>query len=160
VTGMESVEEFIAVNRRNYHAYRDALSKFVGLRLLSYNETERCNYQYVVVEILNEFPLTRDEVIMVLHAENVLARKYFWPGCHNMMPYRALNPHAGMLLKNTMMVAERVIVLPTGTSVTPEKIDRIISALRRARADVSNVKKACCNLQHGEKGCNNAGSNR
>ena len=55
-------------------------------------------------------------IVAALHAENVLARKYFWPGCHGMKPYQELFPHAGLMLRNTERVANRVIVLPSGTS--------------------------------------------
>jgi dTDP-4-amino-4,6-dideoxygalactose transaminase len=100
-----------------------------GLQLISYDEEEECNYQYIVVEVGPEFPLTRDAIIAVLHAENILARKYFWPGCHRMLPYRAYYPHAGMLLPNTTKVAERILVLPTGVHMDQIKIDVIISIL-------------------------------
>jgi dTDP-4-amino-4,6-dideoxygalactose transaminase len=54
-----------------------------------------------------------------------LARKYFWPGCHKMKPYRDLFPHAGLLLPNTLAVASRVIVLPTGPSLSEADIETI-----------------------------------
>ncbi len=83
LTGLESLDEFVAVNKRNYHAYRDALRDVPGLSLIRYDESEKCNYQYIIVEVAPDFPITRDEIVRVLQAENVLARKYFWPGCHN-----------------------------------------------------------------------------
>src|SRR6202142_1493808 len=67
----------------------------------------------------------RDKRVADLHAENVRARKYFWPGCHNMEPYKSLFPHAGVRLPNTKLVAERVIVLPTGSSVKPDDCGRV-----------------------------------
>jgi dTDP-4-amino-4,6-dideoxygalactose transaminase len=68
--------------------------------------------------------------VAALHAEGILARKYFWPGCHNMQPFRDLYPHAGLLLPNTKSVAERVIVLPTGTALPPDAIEVIASVFR------------------------------
>ena len=143
LTGLESLDEFVAVNRRNYYAYRDALREAPGLSLIRYDETERCNYQYVIAEVSPDFPLTRDEIVQVLHAEKVLARRYFWPGCHNMHPYRACYPHAGLLLPNTNAVAERVIVLPNGTSLEPAGIKTIIQIICRATANASRVRAAC-----------------
>jgi dTDP-4-amino-4,6-dideoxygalactose transaminase len=142
LTGLESLDEFISVNRRNYHAYRDALVGLEGLTLLQYNEEERCNYQYIVIDVAPGFPLSRDELIRVLHANNVLARRYFWPGCHNMKPYRDYYPHAGMLLPNTNAVSQRVIVLPTGTAVEPKSINAIIGIIRSAVSSVTTVKAA------------------
>ncbi len=40
-------------------------------------------------------------LVRVLHAENVLARRYFYPGCHEMEPYRSYFPHAGLVLPET-----------------------------------------------------------
>ena len=68
--------------------------------------------------------------LSALHAENILARKYFWPGCHGMAPYRDLFPHARMMLPNTERVAERVIVLPTGTTMEIESIQLITDLLQ------------------------------
>ena len=34
----------------------------------------------------------RDEIVEALHAENVIARKYYWPGCRRMEPYRTTQP--------------------------------------------------------------------
>lgn len=132
LTGLESLDGFVAVNRRNYNTYRDALQGLPGVSLIRYDESERCNYQYVVVEVGPESVLARDELIRILHAENVLARKYFWPGCHNMQPYRTLYPHAAPMLANTIAVADRVIVLPTGTAVGPAEITVIAQIVRRA----------------------------
>ena len=50
--------------------------------------------------------LDRDQLVAVLRAENVLARKYFWPGCHRMEPYASLFPHASLVLRATDAVAE------------------------------------------------------
>ena len=64
-------------------------------------------------------PLDRDELLVVLHAESVLARRYFYPGCHEMEPYRSYFPHAGLLLPETERLTQRVMSLPTGTAVGP-----------------------------------------
>jgi dTDP-4-amino-4,6-dideoxygalactose transaminase len=130
ITSLENIETIIDVNRRNYHAYRDALDGIPGLNLIHYNEAEACNYQYIVVEVGHEFPLSRDEIIKVFHAENILVRKYFWPGCHGMKLYRVLYPHAKILLPNTEFVANRVIVLPTGTAIEPPSIEMFAALFR------------------------------
>ncbi len=131
LTGLESIEEFTAVNLRNYVAYQKELAGIPGLRLIEYPVAERCNRQYIVIEVdENAYGRSRDETVRMLHGENVLARKYFWPGCHRMEPYRTLYPEAGRDLPHTEEVAGRVIVLPTGTAVAPEMICAIVNLLR------------------------------
>ncbi len=127
---LENLDSIVTTNYRNYLAYREGLAGIGGIKLIDYDEAERNNYQYVVVEVGNPFPTKRDDVINVLHAENILARRYFWPGCHRMEPYRALYPHSHLVLENTESVAERVIVLPTGTAITLEQIKTITDIFR------------------------------
>jgi dTDP-4-amino-4,6-dideoxygalactose transaminase len=113
-------------NCRNHAAYCDALAGIPGISVLAYDPAEHNSHHYVVLEIDEPFPASRDRVVQALHAENILARKYFWPGCHKMKPYRELFPHAGLVLPNTEVVADRVVVLPTGTELP----DRAIGVIR------------------------------
>ena len=130
LVNLEVIDEVIAVNRRNHQAYLEALSDLPGISLLRFDEAERNNYQYVVMEVGDDCTVSRDQIIDMLHAENIRARKYFWPGCHNMQPYRDLYPHAGLLLPNTKKVADRVVILPTGTVMDVEMINTVSSAIR------------------------------
>lgn len=130
LANLRHLDRFIDDNRRKYREYARGIGAIKGLSLLTYDEGESCNWHYVVVEISPDFGVGRDRVIAALQAENVLARRYFWPGCHNMSPYRELYPHAGSLLPNTRIVAERVVVLPTGPSVSSAAIAGICSVLR------------------------------
>lgn len=133
LTNLESVADLIAVNKRNYDLYAKLLEPLRGIKLIEYNSKEKTNYQYIVVEIDEEIArVNRDDLIMALHAHNVLARKYFWPGCHRMEPYRSLQPNAYLLLPMTEQVAARTIVLPTGQTVTPEAINSISAIIRHA----------------------------
>jgi len=125
LANLDHVDDVIEGNRRNHAAYAGALSRIDGLRVMPYNESERNNFQYVVLELDNDFPESRDELVATLRAENVLARKYFWPGCHNMKPYRELFRHAGLMLPNTQAVAGRVIVMPTGPLLPEHAIKTI-----------------------------------
>jgi len=130
LVNLDAIDDVIKANRYNYQAYRDEISDLCGINLLSYDESERNNYQYIVIEVSDECPISRDQILRALHAENILARRYFWPGCHNMTPYRELYPHAGLLLPNTHQVANRVIVLPTGTATDVNKIRTVLSVVK------------------------------
>jgi dTDP-4-amino-4,6-dideoxygalactose transaminase len=112
LTSLDALDEFIEVNRRNHEAYRKRLARIPGMRLALYDEGQRSNWQYVAVEYqpVDGAP-RRDELIRLLWAENVIARKYFWPGCHRMEPYRTLYPEAGARLANTDAVASRLLIL-------------------------------------------------
>ena len=136
MVNLDSIDTVIDANRRNYQLYGDGLSELRGVSILGLDGSDRQNYQYVVMEVGEECAVSRDRIVEALRAENVMARRYFWPGCHNMAPYRELFPEAGKQLPNTQTVAERVVVLPTGTTVDEEMIRtviRIIAVLSEGR---------------------------
>lgn len=131
ITSLESLEEFITINQNHYRQYQNEFSNIPGLSLFTYDEKDQCNYQYIVVELDQSIThLSRDQLIQILHAENVLARRYFYPGCHRMEPYRSYFPHAGLLLPETEKLTERIIILPTGTGVSSEEITKICDIIR------------------------------
>jgi dTDP-4-amino-4,6-dideoxygalactose transaminase len=133
LTSLDSLDEFVAVNRRNHARYRERLAGLPGVAVLDYDEGERCNYQYVVMEVDSaRAAVDRDRLLEILHAENVLARRYFYPGCHRMEPYRSAQPEAASRLPETERLAARVLVLPTGTSVGEAAIDAICAVVRVA----------------------------
>ena len=140
LTNLQSLDEFVRINRRNYHHYRQELDALPGFDLIHYDERERSNFQYMAVEVdARQTGIARDDLIKVLHAENVLARRYFWPGCHRLEPYRTLFPHAGEMLPRTEEVANRILVLPTGSAVSEEDIETICGILRAAVANADAV---------------------
>jgi dTDP-4-amino-4,6-dideoxygalactose transaminase len=133
LSSLECMEEVVGTNRRNYHRYLRELSGISGIRVARYDETEECNFQYVVLEVDGEETgIDRDRLLRVLHAENVIARRYFFPGCHRMEPYRSFFPHAGLLLPHTERLVRQVMSLPTGTAVGEEEIRGICDIVRFA----------------------------
>ena len=133
LTSLESIEDFINTNRENYHQYLQELSNIPGVNLISYDEAEKCNYQYVIVEIDESIAgINRDKVYQILWAENVLARRYFYPGCHQMEPYRSRIADMGLMLTNTRHLAARVLALPTGTAIGAKEISNICQIIRLA----------------------------
>ena len=132
LTNLEAMDEIIAVNRQNYEAYKAGLAEVPGIAVIDYDPTQRNNYQYVVLEVDSDVcTRNRDEIVEALHAQNIIARKYFWPGCHKMEPYRALQPNAGLLLSETERISAKVIVLPTGQSIKPEIVADICNIIKR-----------------------------
>jgi dTDP-4-amino-4,6-dideoxygalactose transaminase len=131
LTGLESLDEFVAVNSRNFKQYKRELADVPGVRLLPVDESERRNYQYVVLEIDDSVTrISRDQLLAILWAENVRARRYFYPGCHRMEPYRSTLPDAAFRLPQTERLVRRVLVLPTGTALDADAISTVCQILR------------------------------
>jgi dTDP-4-amino-4,6-dideoxygalactose transaminase len=136
LTNLDAVHSIVQVNKGNYEAYGRIVGTLPFLDLVQYDGNGENNYQYVVLLVSEDCPVSRDGLLDALHRENVLARKYFWPGCHRMQPYRDLFPDAGAALPETEAIEERILVMPTGTSVNPEMIATIGQILRRELGEV------------------------
>jgi dTDP-4-amino-4,6-dideoxygalactose transaminase len=133
LTSLDCMTTIIAANRANHAAYRRALAGIRGVQLMCFEPNEVSNYQYVVLEVdQRSAGLSRDELATVLAAENVLARRYFFPGCHRMDAYRDSAVERPLGLPVTEYLADRVLVLPTGLHVDESSIVRIAGIVRTA----------------------------
>lgn len=140
LAGLEAFPSVLSINARHHAAYRHRLNNVPGLSVARYDETERCNYQYVVVEVNQaEAGMTRDQLVQILWAENVLARRYFYPGCHRMEPYRTRWPVAPGSLPATERLAERVMALPTGPAVADDDVQQVCELIAFIVTNASRV---------------------
>jgi len=140
LTGLESMDDFIAINYRHYQHYRRELADIPGITLLPFSDQEQCNYQYIVVEVdQSRAGLSRNDLVRILNAENVRTRRYFFPGCHRMVPYRELYPEAGRFLPETERLTECVMCLPTGSTLRSEDIAAICQIMRLAVAHAADL---------------------
>ena len=132
--------DFLARNRENYQHYRAQLSKIPGVSLLALST--QSNFQYVVVQIdAQTFGLSRDQVVEILHAEQVIARRYFYPGAHRVSPYRELYPQRSPLPVTEQLAAE-VLILPTGTGISSTEIETLCAFLNWLQTQAREVQLA------------------
>lgn len=131
LVNLQNLDVVIEHNKKNYMAYQTGLNGIKGIELYRFDHDEQNNFQYVVMLVDESCPVSRDEIVDALHAENVLARKYFWPGCHNMMPYRELLTTTNLNLPITELVSKQVIVLPTGTTIYSDFITMICKIINQ-----------------------------
>lgn len=142
IGSLEGIDDLVARNHALRAAYRGTLAVLRGLTLYEYDETESNNYQYLIVSVDPvASPFTRDEIVEILHAENVIARRYFSPGCHRSQPYETM-PRACGPLTVTERLADTLFALPTGAGVTPDDISVIGDVLRAAWRHDGEVHRA------------------
>jgi len=136
VTNLESFYDFVEVNRRHWQTYCQGVRDVAGIELLPYDETQQNNYQYVVIKVdAGKFGMSRDKLKERLACHDILARRYFYPGCHRMEPYLSLFPKVGDRLPHTEKMCSEVLILPTGTQATTEQIEAVCSLIRDIHLD-------------------------
>jgi dTDP-4-amino-4,6-dideoxygalactose transaminase len=133
ITGLERLNTVIDHNRNNYECYRNELKDCPGIKFYDHraSHSRAHNHQYVLLEVdAGVAKIGRDNVMATMWAENILARRYFYPSCHRMEPYASAG--VGYDLPNCEYISDRILVLPTGTSVSVEDIHAICSIIRIA----------------------------
>lgn len=131
-----SLEDFSSNQKNNealYRHYETQLATIPGLDLVKPSGVSFSNYQYVVCQVdEDEFGLSRDEIIALLNAENVNARRYFYPGLHRSIPYVFELDRYLDCLPCTDNLCASCIQLPIGKLISVQGVERICEILSRA----------------------------
>ena len=124
------LDELLQINRKNYLRYYQRLGRVPGLKFVTFAPLDHANWHYIIVEVDQAvFGTSRDQVLARLHKQNVRARRYFYPGCHRIEPYRSSTPSNQLSLPHTERLCERVLCLPTGETVSETDVDTICDLL-------------------------------
>lgn len=139
---LEQVEQIREINAANHAVYGEVLEGIPGIRLAQPSPAlDKHNWQYVIAVVDEEaYGLSRDQLVRVLEAENVLARRYFHPGCHRMEPYRRSFEDSGRSLPVTDRLSGMVLSLPNGESVLPEAVRWIGDTVRFAGTKAGEIR--------------------
>lgn len=124
-------------NRRIFALYRERAAAWRGIRLYDYPDGEAHSYQYAVLELDDAAGLTRDELVELLRAENVQARRYFHPGVHRLSPY-AERPHF-LALPVTEALCRSTLQIPLGPCVSENVAGRICDLIDLALAASDSI---------------------
>jgi dTDP-4-amino-4,6-dideoxygalactose transaminase len=142
LVALEGLPALLETNRARAEQYRRELEGVPGLRVFDTDAREVRNHQYQVLEVdARAAGLSRDQLHRLLQAENVLARRYFHPGCHRMEPYRSRPAAEQRGLPVTERLADAVLVLPTGSSVTAAEVAGVTELIRFALSHASAIRR-------------------
>ena len=131
LTNLDAFADTLARSRLCHETYAEQLRGIRGLAFRTAGTSEASNFHYAVGELDEAaFGLARDDVLAVLNAENILARRYFHPGSHRCEPHVSLDPDAGRALPATEAMSGRVIVFPAGAAMPVDCIAPIAGLLR------------------------------
>ena len=72
----------------------------------------------------------RDQLIDRLHAKKIFARKYYYPGCHNSLPYSSREDVKKSRLNITESLSDSIMVMPTGSNVSFSDITFFVKQIK------------------------------
>lgn len=137
LASLDDIEDQIVRNRQRYLTYRRLLDPLEGVRLLKFNESHRPSYKNIVIEILEDWPLTRSDTVSILNAEMIFARAYYTPPLHRK---RMAYPYVPVELPMTDFLAERFVSLPCGHLVSNEDIWAFVELMSFISANAKTIK--------------------
>jgi dTDP-4-amino-4,6-dideoxygalactose transaminase len=126
LAALDDVEAQVLRNRDRYYVYKRLVPAVPDVRLIQFDEGERCGYKNIVVELQDGWPVKRERVLAILHAEHMLSRPYYFPALHQKRTDYATV--AGDL-SATGALAERFLMLPCGHFVSESDIEDIVALL-------------------------------
>lgn len=131
LANLSQIDATFARCKAAFDIYAELLDELPGFHLTKPPAGEQSNHHYVAASVdAQKFGLSRDSLLKALHAENVLARRYFYPGSHASEPYRSVNPEAGASLPNTADANRRTIVFPAGAGITLGEVNGVCGLLK------------------------------
>jgi dTDP-4-amino-4,6-dideoxygalactose transaminase len=107
--------------------YKENLKDVKGIQMVKYQDGVHSNYAYFPV-LFDGYKRNRDEVYEVLKAENIIARKYFYPLANNFECYK--DKYNSQETPVAQFVSERVLTLPLYADLELEEVDRICHLIK------------------------------
>jgi len=149
--GLSSLSQlpiFINRNLENYNEYKKQLASIPSLQLLDYDPNEKNNYHYIATKWTNDGFLNRDDLVLILHKENIRVRKYYYPGCHRSQPYVSTNKYH---LPVTDKLAATSLCFPNGESVSKTEIQAIAELINFIYLNRTKISSRIKKRDHDEK---------
>jgi dTDP-4-amino-4,6-dideoxygalactose transaminase len=126
ICNLRHVEGEIAKRKIVVESYIERLSGVSGIRLCKSQTGVKSNYAYFPV-VFDGYKMSRDEVFEKLKAENIYARKYFYPLTNSFECYKGrFDVEKTPVAK---YVADRVLTLPLYADLALDDVDRICNII-------------------------------
>lgn len=139
-----SLEDYPAIQARNkslFDAYSLRLSGIPGIRLLHPTNVSNSNYQYAACELDEDlYGLSRNQLLRLLQSENVIARRYFYPGTHRCEGFDENAEADAALLPVTERLCQVGFQLPLGARITEEDVSKICALIAGAHEQASDLR--------------------
>jgi len=140
LASLDSINLRLVRLKETYEMYREELHSIPGIKLLSMGDRGKTNYHYIPILInQDKFGLPRDLLYQVLWKENIIARRYFYPGCHRMEPYKTIYPDAYKKLPVTESIVQRILCLPSNLQNPKKDIPAIVEVIKSVQEHKDKV---------------------
>lgn len=122
LANIDELENQIDRNKLLFSIYDNGLDPYY-YNLVRYNAEEKRTWKNIVVDVLDTIKISRDTILKILNAENILARPYYAPPLH-----KRFNDYVrgDANFTHTDYITNRRMILPSGSHVDKEDIEKIL----------------------------------
>ncbi len=124
ICNLRHLEREIDKRKLVVERYRERLSGIDGIRLCKPQDGIQPNYAYFPA-VFDGYKYTRDEIFDKLTAEDIIARKYFYPLTNSFECYADLPTAGADKTPVAAHIADRVLTLPLYADLPIEVVDKI-----------------------------------
>ncbi|TFV84082.1 DegT/DnrJ/EryC1/StrS family aminotransferase [Microbacterium sp. dk485] len=127
IVQLSKLPEVVGRRRVNAARYRQEIAGIRGLRLVDDPAWGTSNFQSLWVEVGEDYPLDREQLLLALAEAGISARRGIM-AAHRHAPYRDAGTDA--TLPVTARLTDRTLILPLFHTMTTAEQDRVIAVLR------------------------------
>lgn len=129
ICNLRRIDECIEQRKRVYERYFEHLNGVDGIKLCAVPQDVESNYAYFPVYFdETKFGKSRDDVFEQLKAQEIFARKYFYPAINELSCYSGQFPLDTPVAHNVSM---NILTLPIYEELPLEDVDRICDIILR-----------------------------
>ncbi len=128
ICNLRHLDAEIKKREKVYKRYIQQLGGTEGILLNKVPENVKANYAYFPI-VFDGYKYTRDEVFEKLKAENVIARKYFYPLSNSFACYKNEPFYGSEKTPVAKYVSDRVLTLPMYADLPLDDVDRICNII-------------------------------
>jgi len=138
LASLDDLHDQIERNKARYQKYLYELENIKGITVVRYNEDETRGFKNILIKLTKEWPISRECTLDILHAENILARPYYFPPLHQKKTeYETVYGDLPVADKLT----NEYMLLPSGEFLSLDDIPRLASLFQFLQRNGPTIQK-------------------
>lgn len=143
LASLDDLPDLVERNRKRYLTYGSLLRDVPGVTLREFDPIEQTSFKNILIQLGEEWPLSRDSTLALLQAEGALARPYYFPPLH---AHGSNFETRYDFLPVAEAVSRQYVLLPCGDQMALDDVARVVELLAFLRAHANGVQNELTRL--------------
>ncbi|RXW30753.1 DegT/DnrJ/EryC1/StrS family aminotransferase [Enterobacter ludwigii] len=135
---LQHIDGALASRKAIYERYCELLQSIEGVSLFSAPDNVEWNYAYFPILVDTTFPISRDCLYDMLKAQNIYARRYFYPLISSFSMYRHLPSASPDNLPVADSISQKILCLPIYPDLSVSDQKRVVDIISQCDAHMAH----------------------